>query len=227
MTRTIRVARTQPRCRALGPGTRFVIWVQGCPLRCVGCVAPEWLPFEGGEDIETSALARTIIEADVDGMTFSGGEPTAQPEAVSDVIDRVAAARPDMTTMLYSGFSIEQLRRSAATADLLRRLDILIDGPYVQAAATGLRWRGSSNQRAHLLTARVQHLRSQLDQLDRMIEVTIALDGDVGWAGIPPPSRRLLSDPPGRRSLPAPGQRLQVTRGSRPDDAHHRNQKNP
>ncbi|NCA71503.1 MAG: 4Fe-4S cluster-binding domain-containing protein, partial [Sphingobacteriia bacterium] len=37
-----------PRTRSLGPGLRFALWVQGCPLRCPGCMTPDALPFDGG-----------------------------------------------------------------------------------------------------------------------------------------------------------------------------------
>ena len=43
------ISRRAPRTEVLGPGVRAVVWVRGCPLRCAGCVAPQDLPFTGGE----------------------------------------------------------------------------------------------------------------------------------------------------------------------------------
>jgi anaerobic ribonucleoside-triphosphate reductase activating protein len=48
-TRTLRVAQVVPCTEAEGPGRRFALWFQGCPLRCPGCCNPEMLPFEGGQ----------------------------------------------------------------------------------------------------------------------------------------------------------------------------------
>eukprot|EP01031_Cornospumella_fuschlensis_P012437 gene12437-15196_t len=55
------LARYSPQCSVLGPGLRAVIWVQGCPFRCSGCVAPETLPFFGGEIIATADLAQRLL----------------------------------------------------------------------------------------------------------------------------------------------------------------------
>ncbi|MGW1607007.1 4Fe-4S cluster-binding domain-containing protein [Streptomyces eurythermus] len=74
-TRTrLSVARTLDRCTVLGPGSRAVIWVQGCPLRCPGCVAAETLPFEGGTSRTVHELAEWLCGLDaIEGVTFSGG----------------------------------------------------------------------------------------------------------------------------------------------------------
>ena len=42
------VAQIVPHTEAEGPGVRFALWFQGCPLRCPGCCNPEMLPFDGG-----------------------------------------------------------------------------------------------------------------------------------------------------------------------------------
>lgn len=40
----LNVAATRVGTRTLGPGVRSVVWVQGCPFHCLGCLAPEWIP---------------------------------------------------------------------------------------------------------------------------------------------------------------------------------------
>src|SRR6059058_3547475 len=49
MEAIVSVAHIVPCTEAEGPGKRFALWFQGCPLRCPGCCNPEMLPFEGGE----------------------------------------------------------------------------------------------------------------------------------------------------------------------------------
>src|SRR5712691_11077886 len=74
----IAVSRTLDRCAVLGPGIRAVIWVQGCPLRCAGCLAAETLPFEGGTAMPVDQLASWLTSlSGIEGVTFSGGEPFA------------------------------------------------------------------------------------------------------------------------------------------------------
>ncbi|WP_327174552.1 radical SAM protein [Streptomyces sp. NBC_01335] len=186
-TRGLSVARTLDRCTVLGPGTRAVIWVQGCPLRCQGCVAAETLPFEGGDEHSVDQLADWLCGLpDVEGVTLSGGEPFAQAGPLASLIDAVRVRRPDFGAMAYSGFRYEALLRGDPDRRaLLRRLDLLVDGPYVASARHGLRWRGSSNQRVIALTGRHDHLETGPDT-SAGVELSVAADGSLSWAGVPP-----------------------------------------
>lgn len=168
----------------LGPGVRAVVWVQGCPLRCTGCLAPEGLPFEGGETWPVAALADRLnaLPAEVTGVTFSGGEPMAQPAALAALVDRLRASR-DWSVMSYSGFTLEALRHGdPARRDLLDRLDILVDGPYLPDRHGALLWRGSDNQRVHYLTDR--HTPPAQDR-SAGLQFDVQ-DGTVHWSGVPP-----------------------------------------
>ena len=153
---TIRVHNTASGVKVLGPGKRFVIWVQGCHRRCPGCLAPDSWPIEGGHAEDVSALARRILKkADVEGLTISGGEPFLQPRALCALIDALRAER-DLGVIVYTGYTLEALRGmdDAWIRALLERVDLLIDGPYMEALNDDLGLRGSSNQRAIHLTGR-------------------------------------------------------------------------
>jgi anaerobic ribonucleoside-triphosphate reductase activating protein len=101
--------RLSMKCTVLGPGTRAVLWVQGCPFTCPGCVVPESLPFSDGMTYRVEALADLIVaNQDIDGVTFSGGEPMSQAAGLCHLIDRVRAVR-DLSFMSYSGFTLENL----------------------------------------------------------------------------------------------------------------------
>ncbi|MEU9948617.1 4Fe-4S single cluster domain-containing protein [Streptomyces poriferorum] len=184
---TISVARMLDRCTVLGPGARAVIWVQGCPLRCQGCVAAETLPFEGGTAHTVDELTDWLCGLpDIEGVTLSGGEPFGQAEVLAALLDHVRSRRPDFTAMAYSGFRYEALRRGGPERlALLRRLDLLVDGPYVASAQHGLRWRGSSNQRLVALTERYAQLGTEPDT-SAGVELTVEADGSLSWAGVPP-----------------------------------------
>ena len=63
-----------------GPGVRYVVFLQGCPLRCAYCHNPDTWDFSGGEEKEAADLAREICRykmyfGDKGGVTVSGGEP--------------------------------------------------------------------------------------------------------------------------------------------------------
>lgn len=72
-----------------GPGVRYVVFMQGCPLRCLYCHNPDtWKPKEGKE-IESTKLANKIIDYknfSKGGVTFSGGEPLMQADFLAEVI---------------------------------------------------------------------------------------------------------------------------------------------
>jgi anaerobic ribonucleoside-triphosphate reductase activating protein len=185
---TITIAETHPACAVLGPGTRFAVWVQGCPLSCAGCVSPQWISQRGGRTVSVAELARRIADEAADGLTVSGGEPFAQAAAVRRLIELVRERR-DLSAMSYTGFTLGHLRRHG-TADqrgLLDQLDILVDGPYLAHRHADLRWRGSDNQRIHRLSAR--HGRRELGDgtepgAGLQFEITPA--GGLQWLGVPP-----------------------------------------
>lgn len=155
----LRVASVVPATEAEGPGTRFALWFQGCPLRCPGCCNPEYLPFEGGEartvgDI-LALLDETREETGVEGITLLGGEPFAH--AMPAAALATAAHERGLSVMAFTGFTLEHLResRDPHVGTILNHVDILVDGPFVRETPdTERRWIGSTNQRIHFLTDR-------------------------------------------------------------------------
>lgn len=156
---TLRVAQVVPCTEAEGPGQRFALWFQGCPLRCPGCCNPEMLPFEGGAllsfDAVLAHLQETASQHALEGITLLGGEPLAHA-AASAALARAAHVL-NLNVMVFSGYLLEEARQMSdpAIAALLAETDILVDGPYLRALPeTRRRWIGSSNQRIHFLSSR-------------------------------------------------------------------------
>ena len=81
------------------------------------------------------------------GVTFSGGEPFAQAEGYAELA--VALKEKGYEIASYSGYTFEQLLNGTpAQKKLLSQLDILIDGPFIQAEKSlEIAFRGSKNQR--------------------------------------------------------------------------------
>ncbi|WP_300732773.1 anaerobic ribonucleoside-triphosphate reductase activating protein [uncultured Desulfovibrio sp.] len=134
-----------------GPGVRFVVFTQGCEHHCPGCHNSHTHALDGGTMMPTDAiLARFDEDPLLSGITFSGGEPFLQPEALADLAEAVHARGKDV--MVYSGFTFEQLLeqegQDPAVCRLLEQADILVDGPYVESRRNlELEFRGSDNQR--------------------------------------------------------------------------------
>lgn len=134
-----------------GPGMRFVVFVQGCPHHCEGCHNPQTHDFNGGKITTLKAIYEQIEQTPmVSGITFSGGEPFCQAEALAALGKRLREDGKDIMT--YSGFTYEKLLEKAKTEkgvdDLLRCTNILVDGPFVLSKRNILlKFRGSENQR--------------------------------------------------------------------------------
>jgi anaerobic ribonucleoside-triphosphate reductase activating protein len=169
------------------------------------------LSFEGGATVEINALAKEILAVpNIDGLTLSGGEPMSQAAELARLIDRLRETR-DLSVLSYTGYTLEELRMSGTSAQkaLLDRLDIVIDGLYVRERHTDLRWRGSDNQRVHLLTPRHRNLAGELAQRGTWIEFELGADGSVRWMGIPPVGFRAAVP----RALEQLGIEIQIERG--------------
>jgi anaerobic ribonucleoside-triphosphate reductase activating protein len=173
----LRVHAVEPRSRANGPGSRFVIWVQGCTLACPGCFNPGTHPG-GGQEIDVEILVRDIEAAMVDGVTISGGEPFEQPEALLALVSGL-----DCSIIVFSGFARAEIEKQPLGPAILQRIDVLVDGRYVDRRRLARGLRGSANQVVHLLSAR--HRREEIDATP-VAEVTIGPDGEVRMSGVDP-----------------------------------------
>lgn len=75
-----------------GPGVRCVVFMQGCPLRCVYCHNPDTLSFSGGEEFTPEELVKKVLRfrpywGEDGGVTISGGEPLSQAPFVAKVFE--------------------------------------------------------------------------------------------------------------------------------------------
>ncbi len=133
-----------------GPGMRFTIFTQGCPHHCEGCHNPQTHDFSGGKLADTEQLLMKIRENPLlDGVTFSGGEPFCQAEALAEMGAEIR--KMGLTIITYTGYDFEELyekRSQNSWGKLLEVTDILIDGKFILAKKDwNIRFRGSSNQR--------------------------------------------------------------------------------
>ncbi len=132
-----------------GPGLRYVIFTQGCPHHCPGCHNPQTHDLRGGREANREELLEEIFSDPIlSGVTFSGGEPFIQAEALLPIGEEVK--RRGKHLMVYTGYLYEELlqMRDPAVQRLLELADILVDGPFVEAERDlTLTFRGSANQR--------------------------------------------------------------------------------
>lgn len=136
-----------------GPGRRSSVLFQFCPLSCKGCWVPHLHSPDGGELISVKTLAEKLLDPSFerDGVSILGGEPFAQPESLLALVKELRQAGCEHI-LCYSGYTLETLVQEAkhrpAIGEVLADIDMLIDGPYVEALAESAgAWTGSGNQR--------------------------------------------------------------------------------
>jgi anaerobic ribonucleoside-triphosphate reductase activating protein len=167
------------RSRVNGPGTRLVVFFQGCARRCEGCFNPDTHSFEERERITPEALLGKYLSRGIEGVTVSGGEPFVQPRGLLRLLELASAS--GLSTLVYTGFTLEEVMEDQAKARCLGFIDVLVDGPFDRKRIEQtLLARGSSNQKIHLLTSRYS-----LDDLymPGKVEVIIGPDGDIRETG--------------------------------------------
>ncbi len=183
----LNVAATCGSSHSLGPGERAVLWVQGCPFRCEGCIAPDWLALRAARMASADELADELLASPtVTGLTFSGGEPMLQAAGLAELA-RIARARRDLNIICFTGFRYERLLErppSPGVFALLEQIDVLIDGPYLKSRDDGLGLRGSSNQRIIYLTTRLAE--HNLEAWPRRVEIEVR-HKELMVIGIPSP----------------------------------------
>lgn len=131
-----------------GPGLRSVIFTQGCPHNCPGCHNQKAIPFEGGELITTDDVVNEVLKANLHNVTFSGGEPFAQPKELYTIAK--ALREKGYNIWSYSGYTYNALIRhhDPYVQKLLSQLDILVDGRFLlEKRSIAAIFRGSTNQR--------------------------------------------------------------------------------
>lgn len=141
-------------CSANGKGFRVIVWCQGCSIFCEGCHNSEIWNFNGGKEFTQKEIDFILEELEnniYDGITFLGGEPMAD-QNIGGFLDLAKQIKNKFqgikTIMCYSGYLYEDLLKKPLQNELIKNLDILVDGPFIlKLRDVSLRFRGSKNQR--------------------------------------------------------------------------------
>lgn len=137
-----------------GPGVRYVIFTQGCYHKCEGCQNPQTHNPNEGKLIDISEILDEILGSTmIEGVTFSGGEPFLQADALAELAVRIKRADKELSIICYTGYTYEEITKIIDSGvlsyfKLLTNVDYLIDGRFEQdKASLNCNWRGSTNQR--------------------------------------------------------------------------------
>ena len=108
-----------------GPGLRLVVFLQGCPFRCLYCANPDTISFDGGtptepEHIVKMAVSQKAFFGKKGGVTFSGGEPTAQAKELVGLVDALHAEGINVCIDTNGGIW------NPAVEELMKEIDLVL-----------------------------------------------------------------------------------------------------
>jgi anaerobic ribonucleoside-triphosphate reductase activating protein len=196
----MKIHQVLPLSQANGPGSRFVLWMQGCSRRCPGCFNPLTHDAKNGYELSVNAVTELIPVKSVYGITVSGGEPFEQPEELADLLEGVK--KMGLHRLVYTGFTHDELARMAgggrealkkqpgssarsAIRKCLSLIDILIDGAYQKGSPANVPWAGSANQRVlELSGGRITGVHDEINNTENSGEIFIDQSGAVTVTGI-------------------------------------------
>ena len=144
---------------ANGTGVRVSLFVSGCTHHCKGCFNREAWDFDYGTPFTQQTIdeiLKMLSPGYIKGLTLLGGEPF-EPQNQGPIVDllrQIKAKYPQKSIWAFSGYLFDRdimsghLGDPEITKEYLSYLDVLVDGPFIEAKKDlMLRFRGSSNQR--------------------------------------------------------------------------------
>lgn len=153
-----------------GPGIRTTLFVSGCTHNCEGCFNKEQQDFNYGNEF-TKEIENEFIEytksRQIKGVNILGGEPMQQTkdDSLLNLLKRIKI-ETNKPIWLWSGYKFEEIIIEPKMLELLKQVDVLIDGKFeIEKRDLMLKYRGSENQR-------VIDVKKSLEQ-DRVIELSI------------------------------------------------------
>ena len=124
-----------------GPGIRLVVFLQGCPFRCLYCANPDTISFQGGTETEGDEILRRALNEKPffgkrGGVTFSGGEPTAQARELVPIVRQLQSNGINVCIDTNGGIWNKDTEELFSIADLVL-LDIKEFNPERHRKITG------------------------------------------------------------------------------------------
>lgn len=135
---------------ANGPGIRTSIFVTGCKLNCKNCFNKEYQDPNFGQtwtQKTTNQVINYLKSDEISGLSILGGEPFESANDLINILNDIKN-KINKNIWIYSGYTFEYLMKNPVYKQLLEKVDVLVDGPFIESKKDlKLKFRGSSNQR--------------------------------------------------------------------------------
>lgn len=140
---------------ANGLGFRVSLFVSGCARNCPGCFNKEAQDPSFGKPFDEDAKQKIFKELEHEwckGLSLLGGEPLSKlsdnRKTVIEFAKEVKEKFPAKDIWAWSGYTLEEIKADNSMKDILKYIDVLVDGPFIEEQKDlSIPFRGSSNQR--------------------------------------------------------------------------------
>ncbi|MGB9637815.1 MAG: 4Fe-4S single cluster domain-containing protein [bacterium] len=171
----------------LGPGVRIGIWFQGCSIRCKGCISKHTWEFENKYKKTISQVINEVNNYSkiykTKSITISGGEPFDQSQSLYSLLKKLKELNFN-DILLYSGYKFNYLQKKYN--HILKYVDVLIDGPFIETKKTKKIYKGSSNQKMYLLNKSLKEIYIKYKNKSKNKKLQIVYkNNDIYLIGIP------------------------------------------
>lgn len=138
---------------ANGEGIRVSLFVSGCTHKCKGCFNTLAWDFNSGIKFNKETLNEIkeyLKPSYIKGLSLLGGEPFEIENASNliEIVKDIKKEYPNKDIWAYSGYTYEELIKNDIKNELVKLIDVLVDGKFIlELKNPSLAFRGSSNQR--------------------------------------------------------------------------------
>ena len=124
---------------ANGIGFRVSLFVSGCARNCKGCFNKEAQDPAFGKPFDDKAKQKIFKELEYDwcrGLSLLGGEPLSKlsnnRKTVIAFAKEVKEKFPNKDIAIWSGYTLEEIQADDSMKDILKYVDVLVDGPFIE-----------------------------------------------------------------------------------------------
>jgi anaerobic ribonucleoside-triphosphate reductase activating protein len=149
--------------KVIGVDQRVGIWTQGCSLHCNGCMSRHTWEFDASKKLSVKEVLNRLQNYPTRKITISGGEPLEQKYMLSFLKALKEKGYEDI--LLYSGYEKDTIYKNHS--EILRYIDVLVCGAFIEGLDTKAIYKGSKNQEMIILNDKLKKIYLQYEQKEK------------------------------------------------------------
>lgn len=167
----------------LGVGKRIGVWFQGCSIKCEGCMSKYTWEFDKKYERNIDEVLKEILSYSSKKITISGGEPFDQPKALEYLLKKLKL-NGFKDILVYTGYEYEEIK--GRYNNILKYIDVLISGRFVDGLETDSIWKGSDNQKMYIFNKRLEKIYNEYrkEKKNKHLQI-VEKNNDIYILGIP------------------------------------------